>query len=242
MAVPVALALFVGADASPSAEDREVLAQGGVRCVRVEDFGQAAAAARSAAFDALVVSARTVRAHGLPVLARLREYVRCPVVVLADADEEEFDEAVLLESGADICLRPPLASRRLCAQLLALVRGRRVYSPLLGARTQGAPAQAGGWQLDRVRNLLVHGNTRVHLAGTQAALLGALMDARGAALSRAQLHEALPKAALRNPRDIDVYVHRLRKRLARANAMSLVIDAVRGHGYALVVEAADTHP
>jgi DNA-binding response OmpR family regulator len=142
------------------------------------------------------------------------------------------EEILALECGADAYLRPPLAPRRLLATVLALLRlQRRGAVPLRPA------AALAGWVLCRSSGRLVgHGHT-LELTTTQARLLARLMDAAGRAVSRAELRAELPHGTRIDARAVDVYLSRLRLRLAQEGVTRLRIQPVRGCGYALVAAA-----
>jgi DNA-binding response OmpR family regulator len=119
----VALLLFVGEGVRPGAELSALLARDGVRALCLPGVEQALRAAELARFDALLVDGALVDGPASRVLARLAEAHGCPVVVLGE-HADEVNEIVALELGADLYLARPLTSRRLRANLAALLRRR----------------------------------------------------------------------------------------------------------------------
>jgi DNA-binding response OmpR family regulator len=93
------------------------------------------------------------------------------------------------------------------------------------------------WHLDRIGNRLVKGTTCVSLTDVQCALLQCVMTAQGRIVPRERLRAALPQGQAVQARSIDVYMHRLRRRLRDAGIFDLTIDAVRGRGYTLAAPA-----
>lgn len=228
------LVLFVGAGCRPAAPEFSTLGRDGVRCVWSTDLEQALRMARLARFDALVIDAGALAAREGWALARARAAFGCPLLVVAERGDE-VDEIVALELGADAFLARPLAPRRLRAHLAALWRPRGgVAAP---EPETPPPAQAGGWWLDRIGNRLVGEERSVAVTELQAALLQCLLAAGGRAVPRAQLRAALPLGRDVGTRSVDVYMHRLRKRLADAGVRELVVLAVRGRGYLLRPES-----
>jgi DNA-binding response OmpR family regulator len=227
-----ALVLFVGGACRPSPAVCESLALEGMRCLWSPAAAQAIDAARSAQFDAVVVDASFLSERGGATLAHLRLLVRCPVVVLADCGDE-IDEILALELGADAYLQRPVAPRRLRAHLSVLIRWRNPATAEHGRIESATVPDTGHWQLDRVRNRLLHGQSRVELTDVQCAFLQCLFDAEGRIVPRSRLVAALPNGHPVHARSIDVYVHRLRKRLHEAGVFDLSIEAVRGRGYVL---------
>jgi DNA-binding response OmpR family regulator len=232
-AAPATLALFVGAGCRPGPGEFGALGRDGTRCVWSAHPAQAERLGALACFDALIVDAAALAPHEGQTLARLRAaFAGCPLVVVAERGDE-VDEIVALELGADAFLARPLAPRRLRAHLAALWRLRtRAAAPRPAADVE--PARIAGWWLDRVRNRLVAADGRsVAVTELQAALLQCLLAAQGRALPRAQLAAALPLGRAVGTRSVDVYMHRLRARLAGAGVRELVLDTVRGRGYLL---------
>jgi two-component system OmpR family response regulator len=230
------LVLFVGAGCRPARAEFSTLGRDGVRCVWSADLEQALRMARLARFDALVIDAGALAAREGWALARARAAFGCPLLVVAESGDE-VDEIVALELGADAFLARPLAPRRLRAHLAALWRPRSGAMAAPEPDT-APPAQMGGWWLDRVGNRLVGDDRSVTVTELQAALLQCLLAAAGRAVPRAQLRDALPLGREVGARSVDVYMHRLRKRLADAGVRDLVVVCVRGRGYLLRAEAA----
>jgi DNA-binding response OmpR family regulator len=230
------LVLFVGAGCRPARAEFSTLGRDGVRCVWSADLDQALRMARLACFDALVIDAGALAAREGWALARARATFGCPLLVVAErsGDVDEVDEIVALELGADAFLARPLAPRRLRAHLAALWRPRSSVAPPEPPTTP--PAKIGGWWLDRVGNRLVGDDRSVAVTELQAALLQCLLAAAGRAVPRAQLRAALPLGREVGARSVDVYMHRLRKRLVEAGVRELVVVCVRGRGYLLRAE------
>lgn len=229
-----ALVLFVGAACRPSPAVCESLSHEGMRCLWLGGREQAMQAARAAQFDAVVVDASSLPGRGGAALAQLRAALRCPVVMLAERGDE-IDEILALELGANAYLQRPVAPRRLRAHLSVLIRWRQPVAaephPL-----DTAAADDSHWQLDRIGNRLVRGSACVALTEVQAALLQCLFDAEGRIVPRSRLAAALPNGHPVHVRSVDVYVHRLRKRLHEAAVFELLIEAVRGRGYVLRIQ------
>lgn len=212
-----------------------MLAHEGMRSLWLPTLAQAARAAQLARFDALVLDAAALESRSGAALAGLRRAMQCPLVVLADGGDE-IDEIVALELGADAYLQRPVAPRRLRAHLAALLRLTRLPRlpdlPQPGADPDDIEDD-GTWHLDRIGNRLVKGTTCVPLTDVQCALLQCVMTAQGRIVPRERLRAALPQGQAVHARSIDVYVHRLRRRLRDAGVFDLTIEAVRGRGYTL---------
>jgi DNA-binding response OmpR family regulator len=247
------LLLFVGEAIRPDTTLSALLAREGQRCLSLPGTEQALRAAALAHFDAVIIDAALVDGRAGRAIETLAATHHCPVVVLAD-HADEVDEIMALELGADLYLAKPLAPRRLRAHLQALLRRREaaVGSAPAPARPGHVPPalQAAGWTLEAGQLKLTRdepGPSRsVRLTPAQTALLRCLMAAGGRIVPAAELLAALPhphaEAAGREgphegqppARSLRIYMHRLRQRLREDGVHELVLESVRGRGYALV--------
>lgn len=161
------------------------------------------------------------RKDGLAVLAGLRgRKDRVPVLILT-ARDAVTDRIKGLDSGADDYLVKPFDLDELTARMRAVLRrhaGRA--EPVL---THGALA------LNPVTHEVAHRGQPIPVSAREFALLQALLERPGAALSRAQLEERLygwGEEVASN--SVEVHIHNLRKKLGEG-----VIRTVRGVGYSI---------
>lgn len=232
MAAPASLVLFVGTP--PPSPLCDLLAQDGMRSLWLAGPAQALHAASLARFDALVIDASLLGSRAATWLGELRARLACPLLLVAER-ADEIDEILALELGADAYLARPLAARRLRAHLAALMRLRQPPADHRH-RAAGAARRAtagSGWQVDCVANRLLVAGRSHELTEVQSGLLRCLTEAQGRIVPRAALAAALPGGAGLSARSVDVYIHRLRRRLTDAGVDRLAIEAVRGRGYTL---------
>lgn len=225
------LVLFVGPGARPDRATGELLGQIGLRCAAVADLDGAHAACSNLQFDALVVDAAVLTPTLALGLAGLHVAAGCPLLVLSDTSSE-IDAIVALEHGAAEYLVQPLSPRLLRAHLIAQLRSR---APQDTATPVTMPERTiGGWTLDRVQRELRRGQRRCELTEGQFSLLECLASQLGRLVPRTELESRVagPDSSL-NARSIDVYVHRLRRRLAELGIDEFEVESVRGRGYRL---------
>ena len=239
------LVLFVGQGARPGTELGDGLQRSGIRGLWLERIDQALAAAAHARFDAAVVRLDQPVSAAARQFNEWRQALSCPLLLLAEV-EDEFDEIMALELGADGLLAQPVSSRRLRAHLLMLLR-RGLPEERTGPVAEVPPAPAaGGWVLDRVHNRLRHdsgpGARQVALTEMQSALMQVLMDDLGRVVPRSRLLAAASRRRELQPRSVDVYVARLRQRLLDERVDDLQLEGVRGRGYMLSCLAAPGAP
>lgn len=235
---PHSLVLFVGLGAKPEREMSDALVRAGVRSLWFGSPGQALAAAAHARFDAAVLKIDEPMSVAARRFDVWRQTLRCPLLVMADVDDE-VDEIIALELGADAVLPPPVSARRLRAHLLMLLRRTHLEAgdwPLAGS--PATTLQAAGWSLDRVQNRLQGNDRHVSLTELQSALLQVLLENAGRVVPRARLLAAVARGRDLHVRSVDVYIARLRVRLREERVDGLQIDGVRGRGYTLTVHPA----
>lgn len=230
---PSALLLVVAPARRPGGVDAAGLRWVRWRCVALAGIDEIADAAAAARFDALLLDARALEGRDGSTLSTLRALLGCPVMVLSEGGDE-VDEIVAFELGADDWLATPVTPRRLRAHVAALLRR---PGPSGGEAARPRPASPTGWRVDRTTNVLRRAGRSIALTETQAALLQCLIDASGRVVPRGQLIATLPQSRVKHERDIDVYLHRLRKRLRDAGAPDLAIEGIRNRGYLLQVAA-----
>ena len=233
---PAHLVLMVAHRRAPQRSLVDCLAQRGLRCIWVDGLQAVDRVADQVVPDAMVYDAQADATPLPAALAQLRQWFAGSLLVL-DGTQDEVDEILALELGADGLLAHPVSPRRLRARLEALLRRHAGRSAALTAG-EAEPDLPSGWHLDAVHNLLRRGTQSVALTGGQAHLLRCLAMHAGRVVPRAELHEQVcaPESDLR-ARSIDVYVHRLRQRLLAAGVHDLWIDAVRGRGFSLRSES-----
>ncbi|RJF97285.1 response regulator [Noviherbaspirillum saxi] len=176
---------------------------------------------------ALVILDLTLpKMDGLDVLKRLRARgSKTPVLVLT-ARGGLNDRVQGLNLGADDYLPKPFELAELEARVKALLR-----------RSQGNEAvtlTCGALSFDTVSRMFTYGDAPLALTPREHAVLEALLTRAGRAVSKEKLFDdvfALDDEA--NLDAIEIYVHRLRKKLERAGPGRVAITTLRGLGYLL---------
>ena len=181
----------------------------------------AAAYARSADFDALILDLGLPGQDGLAVLAQIRARgERLPVIVLTARDAVP-DRVTGLDQGADDYMTKPFSFEELLARLRARLRDRGRDTP--------TSLRAGDVVMDLVRRTVTIGGRPVELTAREFLLAETLMRHPGQVLSREQLLDRVWGLA-HDPSSnvVDVYIGYLRRKLGPD-----LIRTVRGVGYRL---------
>jgi len=210
------------------AEDDSLLAEGLTRSLRdsgyavdcVKTGAEADSATTAFEFDLLILDLNLPKMNGFEVLKRLRSRSRVLPVLILTAQNGVEDRVRGLDFGADDYLAKPFALEELKARVRALTR-----------RTSGAPAllRHGGLSYDPVGKVASINGEVVDLSARECTLLEMLVQRTGRWVSKEQLLDHLCEWGEEvSINAIEVYVHRLRKKLKAAR---IEIVTVRGLGY-----------
>ena len=176
-------------------------------------------------YAAAVLDLGLPRKDGLEVLRGLRAKKRALPVLILTARDTVDDRIKGLDAGADDYLVKPFDLGELTARLRALLR-----------RAGGQPAPllaAAGITLDPATRAVTHGREAIDVSAREFALLQALMQHAGRALSRAQLEEQLYGWGEEvGSNAVEVHIHNLRKKLGAE-----AIRTLRGIGYVMAKDA-----
>ena len=204
------------------------LRQAGPAVNWVSDGISAETALMTEDYAAVVLDLGLPRMDGLEVLRRLRAMKNTlPVLILTARDTVE-DRIRGLDAGADDYLVKPFDLAELSARLRALLR-----------RAGGQPSSllvSGEVTLDPATRRVECKGKEVDLSAKEYALLHALMQQAGRALSRTQLEQHLYAWGDEiGSNTVEVYIHHLRRKLGADT-----IRTLRGIGY--VVARTESQP
>jgi DNA-binding response OmpR family regulator len=191
--------------------------------------------ARAGGHSAILLDVMLPGIDGRDLCRRLRaDGDTTPVMMLTALDSLE-DKVDGFSYGADDYLPKPFAFTELLARLAALIRRSRIVAAPRVARRR--VFVAAGLELDPEALTVACGKRRIALTAKEYALLDLLAGSPGQAVSRARILAeiwGLAEDPLTNV--VDVYVHRLRRKLQEAGSAAPTIGTVRGHGYRLLEE------
>jgi two-component system, OmpR family, response regulator len=213
------------------AEDDAVLAGGVAHTLRhcgyavdwVKNGAEADSALATDRFDLLILDLGLPKKSGLDVLKRLRSSdSRLPVLILTALDGVS-DRVRGLDAGADDYLAKPFDLAELEARVRALTRRGMAGSPTL--------LQHGALHYDQVGRVASLNGQSLELSAREVSLLEVFLRRAGQLVSKDQLVSHLCEWGEEvSPNAIEVYVHRLRKKLEPGGVR---IVTVRGLGYSL---------
>ena len=203
----------------------ELVLRADAMCVDSTDRGDdGIETARHYDYDAIVLDLRLPDMTGFEVVRRLRSAkIQTPVIVLSGSAMLE-DKIRALRAGADDYLSKPFSAEELTARLRTLVRRSRGHCDpriCLGPMTLNLAAKT-----------LEAAGRRIALSPKEYQILELLSLRRGTAVSKDMLIDHIygdgesPDSKTR-----EVFMHRLRRKLAAACEGSDFIETVRNRGY-----------
>jgi DNA-binding response OmpR family regulator len=184
-----------------------------------QDGVEADLALATSEYDLIVLDLNLPRLDGIAVLRRFRSRRHPTPVLVLTARDAVGDRIAGLDAGADDYLVKPFDLGELEARVRALLR-----------RTSSSDAvlRAAGVELDtRTRSVRANGVV-VALTPREFAILEALLLQQGRVVNKARLGEQAAADDALLPGAIDVFVHRLRRKLEDSG---LEIKTIRGVGY-----------
>ncbi len=175
---------------------------------------------------------------GFEVCRVLRQETNAPIIMLT-ARDDEVDKIVGLEVGADDYLTKPFSMRELLARIKAQLRRVRLMRQAYAGEAPDAPVDAsrrrmqfGDLVIDAERREVTLRGNPLPLKPKEYELLSYLAQARGRALSRDQLLEAVwGWDYTGGSRTVDVHVRWLREKIEDDPGEPTRILTVRGVGY-----------
>ncbi len=226
--------LLVEDDARLANLVREYLEKHGFR-VMVEHRGdQALARIQAECPDLLVLDLMLPGMDGFDICRAVRPDFPGPILMLT-ARDEDIDQVVGLELGADDYVTKPVQPRVLLARLRALVRRFGLAGAKVGESQTDAPVTFGKLRIEsQSRNVILDGSP-VELSTGEFDLLVLLARHAGEVLSRDGILKALRGIGYDGlDRSVDIAVSRLRRKLGDDAAHPFRIKTVRGRGYLFV--------
>jgi DNA-binding response OmpR family regulator len=220
-------------DANLRAGLSDLLALEGLDCIVAED-GEAAWTAFVEQAPALCLfDVMMPRLDGLALCRRIRERDPATPILLLSARGAEIDRVVGLEIGADDYIAKPFSARELVARIKAALRRVKAASPAPApAPVESKTFRMGDLAIDPDALRALRGEVAIDLAPRELAVLRALYERKGKAVSRDDLFDlAWGRGYMPNSRALDQYVSSLRKKIELDPARPRIIQTVHGVGY-----------
>jgi two-component system response regulator ChvI len=182
--------------------------------------------------DLAVLDVKMPRMDGMEVLRRLRQHSSLPVIMLTSKDEE-IDEILGFNLGADDYMTKPFSQRLLLERIKAVLRrsGKEEMPP----EEPGAESRVlkrGPLTMDPARHETLWNGKSVKLTVTEFLLLQALAQRPGFVKSRDNLMDAAyDDQVYVDDRTIDSHIKRMRKKFRVVDPEFDAIETLYGVGY-----------
>ena len=151
-----------------------------------------------------------------------------PVIILT-AKEEDFDQVLGLELGADDYLAKPVQPRVLLARIKAITR--RIHASANSA-AEGDVLQFGRLRIHGLNREVTLDERRIELSPAEFDLLWLLANNAGKVMQRNDILKSLRGLHYSGAdRSVDARLYRLRRRFGADKEASWKIKTVRPHGY-----------
>ncbi len=219
-------------------EDDFVIANGLVRALtqaqyavdHVADGKLALRAIQDGVYDLVILDLGLPAMDGEQILSHLRQHANPVAVLILTAREDVATRVQALDLGADDFLTKPFHLEELEARVRALIRRSKLGNNL--------PLQCANLNLDIANKLVSIGEQPITLSARELHLLETLMLRMGKIITKDQIMESLCNwDETLGDNAIEVYIHRLRKKIEPSGAR---VRTIRGLGYLLEAEQAST--
>ena len=175
--------------------------------------------------DLILLDLMLPKLDGLEVAREVRKTYDMPIIMVT-AKDSEIDKVLGLELGADDYVTKPFHKDELVARINAVVRRSKGHSQ--------ATIQTGDVIVNLDQKTVEVNQVRVHLTGKEYQMLELLSLRKGTTLTKEMflnhLYGGLDEPELKI---IDVFICKLRKKLAAAAGGANYIETVWGRGYVL---------
>ena len=209
-----------------------LLEQEGYHIRTFSDGASALAGLTATPPDLVILDIKMPRMDGLELLRRLRQNGDLPVILLTSKDEE-IDELMGLNAGADDYIRKPFSQRLLLERVKAVLRRSDLHKGAPGAGEAKKEALVRGkLALDPQRHECTWDGKPVRLTVTEFLILQSLAQRPGFVKSRDSLMDAAyDDQVYVDDRTIDSHIKRLRKKFKQVDDNFDAIETLYGVGY-----------
>lgn len=171
---------------------------------------------------------------GKSICKELRPHFNAPIIIVT-AHQDEVEEIVMLEIGADDYLVKPIKPRNLLARIRNLLDRYERIAREANAETSQKLSVHGSLQLDVQKRVAIVDGRIVNLTSCEFDLLSYFFANQGVTLTREEIYRQMRGIDWDGTdRSIDLRVSRLRSKIDDNGKSPRFIKSVRGTGYMLI--------
>lgn len=209
---------------------RGILEDAGYRHLDAETGSQALRLAAQQPPDLVILDLGLPDLDGLDVLARLREWLKVPVIILSARDQEK-QKVAALDQGADDYLTKPFSSAELLARIRVALRHAQQ------GESRSSVFAAGDLRVDLAARRVFVKDAEVHLTPLEYKLLTTLIRHAGKVLThRVLLKEVWGPRHTHENHYLRVFIAALRRKLESDPSQPRCLLTEPGVGYRLAVD------
>jgi DNA-binding response OmpR family regulator len=184
--------------------------------------------------DLVILDVMLPGKDGFDVCRELRAAGNNVPVMMLTARDEDFDQVLGLELGADDYLAKPIQPRVLLARIKAMGRRNQSSEPAAGHENL---LQFGRLKIHGTNREVTLGDQRIELSPAEFDLLWLLASNAGKVMQRNEILKSLRGLYYNGAdRSVDARLYRLRRRFGEEKTSTWKIKTVRPQGYMFCVE------
>ena len=192
------------------------------------DGEEAVAAAKTTAYDVILLDLMLPKLSGFEVCQQIREFSDVPIVMLT-AKSEDIDKIMGLEYGADDYITKPFNILEVKARIKAILRRAKKQAEKGDEENK---LESGEIRLEKDGRRVFLKGQEINLTAKEFDLLELLMTNPNKVYSRESLLNIVwGYASSGDARTVDVHVRRLREKIEDNPQEPSIIKTVRGIGY-----------
>ncbi len=184
--------------------------------------------------DLVILDLMLPNKDGISICREIRKEYHNPILIMT-ARDDEVDEIISIEIGADDYITKPVSPRKLLARLSNLIR--RYEKMSVNETERYSEDSQGCLQLDAQRRIAIVDGRIVNLTSCEFDLLNYFFANQGVQLTREEIYRQMRGIEWDGAdRSIDLRVSRLRSTIGDNGKSPRFIKSIRGSGYMLVAQ------
>ena len=209
----------------------EALENEGYTVTTYSDGEEALAGMAADPVDVAVLDIKMPKMDGMELLRQIRKKSNLPVIFLTTKNEE-IDELIGLQMGADDYITQPASNRLLIQRINALVRRIKLLNETTDLEETSLQMRRGSLLIDEDKHSCTWKDQPVTLTVTEFLILSSLANHPGHVRSRDQLLDAaFDGENYVSDRTIDSHIKRIRRKFVMLDKTFSSIQTLYGIGY-----------